>query len=90
MQLLQNALADCGWKEAANQQQQDASEAFTFITEKLELPLLTLKMDVAHGGKEVADDDHRFVSERLLNVAIPSRTDGELVTLENCLDGELA
>lgn len=87
MQLLQDSIAMCGWKEAANLCQQDASEAFTFITEKLDLPLLTLKMDVAHGGKEAADDDHRFVSERLLNLAIPETSDGESVKLESCLEG---
>ncbi|KAF8428623.1 ubiquitin carboxyl-terminal hydrolase-domain-containing protein [Tirmania nivea] len=86
MQLLQDSIATCGWGEAASLKQQDASEAFTFITEKLDLPLLTLKMDVAHGGKEAADDDHRFVSERLLNLAIPDNPDGEPVKLEACLD----
>lgn len=86
MQLLQDSIATCGWEEAANLRQQDASEAFTFITEKLDLPLLTLKMDVAHGGKEAADDDHRFVSERLLNLAIPDAPEGEPVKLESCLE----
>ena len=67
--------------------QQDASEAFTFITEKLELPLLTLKMDIYHTGKEDASDDHKFVNERLLEVAIPPEpTDGHTLTLEDCLE----
>ena len=67
--------------------QQDASEAFTFITGKLELPLLTLKMDIYHTGKEDAADDHKFVNERLLEVAIPSeREDGRAITLEDCLE----
>jgi hypothetical protein len=67
--------------------QQDASEAFTFITGKLELPLLTLKMDIYHTGKEDAVDDHKFVNERLLEVAIPSeREDGRVITLEDCLE----
>ena len=87
MQLLQESIGQCGWPEAATLTQQDASEAFTFITEKLDLPLLTLKMDVAHGGKEAADDDHRFVSERLLNLSIPDAPFGESVKLESCLDG---
>ncbi|KAF8463584.1 ubiquitin carboxyl-terminal hydrolase-domain-containing protein [Kalaharituber pfeilii] len=86
MQLLQDSIATCGWADAATLTQQDASEAFTFITEKLDLPLLTLKMDVAHGGKEAADDDHRFISERLLNLAIPDASDGESVKLESCLE----
>ncbi|KAJ5775255.1 uncharacterized protein N7511_000266 [Penicillium nucicola] len=85
---LQDALAECGWEDAANLRQQDTSEAFTFITEKLELPLLTLKMDIFHTGKEDESDDHKFINERLLEVAIPPEpTDGEQsLTLEDCLE----
>ncbi|KAL4883298.1 ubiquitin carboxyl-terminal hydrolase-domain-containing protein [Aspergillus karnatakaensis] len=83
---LQEALAECGWEDAANLHQQDASEAFTFITEKLELPLLTLKMDIYHTGKEDVNDDHRFINERLLEVAIPEPVEGKTVTLEECLE----
>lgn len=79
-------MAECGWEEAAKLQQQDASEAFTFITEKLELPLLTLKMDIYHFGKEDASDDHKFINERLLEVAIPPAPDGQVITLEDCLE----
>ncbi|WEW56592.1 hypothetical protein PRK78_002039 [Emydomyces testavorans] len=83
---LQDALAACGWADAALSKQQDASEAFTFITEKLELPLITLKMDIFHTGKEETGDDHKFVNERLLEVAIPPSNDGKPVTLEECLE----
>lgn len=84
---VQEALAECGWEDAANLRQQDASEAFTFITEKLELPLLTLKMDIYHTGKEDMSDDHKFINERLLEVAIPPEpTDGHILTLEDCLE----
>ncbi|ODM22293.1 hypothetical protein SI65_03139 [Aspergillus cristatus] len=83
---LQDALAECGWRDASTLHQQDASEAFTFITEKLELPLLTLKMDIYHTGKEDASGDHKFINERLLEVAIPEPTDGKTVTLEDCLE----
>ena len=84
---LQEALVKCGWKEAGGLRQQDASEAFTFITGKLALPLLTLKMDIFHTGKEDVADDHKFVNERLLDVAIPEEpTDGTTVTLEDCLE----
>lgn len=62
MERLQNSLAECGWPDAALLEQQDASEAFTFITGVLELPLLTLKMDIYHTGKEDASDDHKFVN----------------------------
>jgi hypothetical protein len=66
--------------------QQDVSEAFSFITDKLALPLLTLKMDVYHTGKEV-NDDHRIVRERLLQVAIPENPEeGTEIRLEDCLE----
>lgn len=86
--VLQDTIAECGWKEAGELHQQDASEAFTFITGMLELPLLTLKMDIYHTGKEDTTDDHKFINERLLEVAIPPDTTGERneVTLEDCLE----
>ena len=85
--LLQEALAGCGWEDAANIHQHDVSEAFTFITEQLELPRLTLKMDIYHTGKEDAADDHKLINERLLQVGIPSEpTDGKVITLEDCLE----
>jgi len=86
--MVQDVLAECGWEDAAELHQQDASEAFAFITGKLELPLLTLKMDIYHTGKEDANDDHKFIRERLLEVAIPEDTSGEgkEVTLEDCLE----
>lgn len=49
--------------------------------------MLTLKMDIFHTGKEEANDDHRFVQERLLEVAIPEEpADGKVITLEDCLE----
>ncbi|KAE9985171.1 hypothetical protein BLS_009649 [Venturia inaequalis] len=83
---LQEALRKCGWTEAALLRQQDVSEAFTFITDALDHPLLTLKMDVYHPGKE-DNDDHRIVRERLLDVAIPNPPeDGSVIRLEDCLE----
>jgi Ubiquitin carboxyl-terminal hydrolase len=84
--MIQMALSECGWQDAAQLRQQDASEAFTFITGRLELPLLTLKMDIYHTGKEDEDDDHKYINERLLDVAIPELEDGKGVTLEDCLE----
>lgn len=83
---LQEALAAAGWPEVAQLKQQDASEAFGFITDKLELPLLTLKTDIFHAGSD-DDDDHRFITERLLDVAVPEDApqDG-VVSLESCLE----
>lgn len=85
---LQQAMADCGWADAERLRQQDPSEAFTFITGQLELPMLTLKMDMHHAGKEDPQDDHKFVNERLLEVAILDQpSEGNcVVTLEDCLE----
>ncbi|CAL5871802.1 uncharacterized protein PFLUO_LOCUS6055 [Penicillium psychrofluorescens] len=84
---LQNTLAECGWDAAGELRQQDVSEAFTFITGKLELPLLTLMMSIYHWGKTDLSSDHKFINERLLEVAIPpERADGRTLTLEDCLE----
>ncbi|KAI9791980.1 MAG: hypothetical protein M1816_003249 [Peltula sp. TS41687] len=84
---VQDALAACGWEDAAAVHQHDVSEAFTFIAEQLELPRLTLKMDIYHTGKEDATDDHKLINERLLQVGIPNEsTDGRVITLEDCLE----
>ena len=84
---IQLQLANCGWEEAAKLCQQDASEAFTFITGVLDLPLLTLKMDIFHTGREDASDDHKFINERLLELAIPDEPqDGHTITVEECLE----
>lgn len=83
---MQESLAECGWQDAARIRQQDASEAFAFITDKLQLPLLTLKTDIYHSGGD-DKDDHRFITERMLDVAIPDNVpQGEVVTLEMCLE----
>ncbi|KAI0120173.1 cysteine proteinase [Nemania sp. FL0031] len=82
---IQDALAECGWKEAKFLEQQDTSEAFAFITETLQLPLLTLQVDLFHHGKN-DDADHKVVYERLLNLAVPPDSDGKGVKLEDCLE----
>lgn len=41
-------------------------------------------MDIFHHGRENAGDDHKFVNERCLEVAIPEST-GSGLTLEACL-----
>lgn len=84
---LQEALAACGWKEANAARQQDTSEAFQFITEQLQLPLLTLKTELFHVGAEDVTGDHKLVEERLLDVAVlPDREDGRAIQLEDCLE----
>jgi len=50
------------------------------------MPLLTLKTDIYHSGGD-DKDDHRFITERMLDVAIPDKVpQGEVVTLEMCLE----
>lgn len=44
-------------------------------------------MDIFHTGKEEVNDDHKFVNERLLEVAVPEDPgDGSAITLEDCLE----
>ena len=44
-------------------------------------------MDIFHTGKDDANDDHKFINERLLDLALPDEpTDGRAVTLEECLE----
>lgn len=44
-------------------------------------------MDIYHTGKEDANDDHKFVNERLLEVAVPDDPgDGSAIGLEDCLE----
>ncbi|SPQ21628.1 419a408e-6118-47d8-84e2-0f37ae6858fa [Thermothielavioides terrestris] len=85
MEHIQQALADCGWKEAALLEQQDTSEAFAFIADALQLPLLALQVDLFHQGKGDADD-HKVVHERCLNLAVPPDPDGKGIKLEDCLE----
>ncbi|KAI1111079.1 ubiquitin carboxyl-terminal hydrolase-domain-containing protein [Nemania sp. NC0429] len=82
---IQEALAECGWKEARDLEQQDTSEAFAFITETLQLPLLTLQVDLFHHGKN-DDADHKVVYERLLNLAVPPESGSKGIKLEDCLE----
>ncbi|OLN84881.1 hypothetical protein CCHL11_03961 [Colletotrichum chlorophyti] len=83
--LIQDALADCGWSDARLLEQQDTSEAFAFVTETLQLPLLQLQVDLFHQGKN-DKDDHKLVYERLLNLAVPPDPEGKGIRLEDCLE----
>ncbi|KAK4204333.1 ubiquitin carboxyl-terminal hydrolase-domain-containing protein [Triangularia verruculosa] len=84
-QHIQESLAACGWKEAELLEQQDTSEAFAFITETLQLPLLKLQVDLFHQGKG-DKDDHKVAYERLLNLAVPPDPSGKGIKLEDCLE----
>lgn len=50
------------------------------------MPMLTLQMNLYHGGKEDSESDHRLVHERVIEVPVPSQPeDGQSITLEDCL-----
>jgi len=60
-----------------------------FLTDKLQLPLLELKVDLFYdAAKNVKDrDDHRVVQERLLDVAVPDEeVSDRTIRLEDCLE----
>jgi len=60
-----------------------------FLTDKLQLPLLELKVDLFYdAAKNVKDrDDHRVVQERLLDVAVPDEEASDrVIRLEDCLE----
>lgn len=78
-------MGDCGWPDARLLEQQDTSEAFAFLTETLQLPLLSLQVDLFHQGRR-DEDDHKVVYERLLNLAVPPDPDGKGIRLEDCLE----
>lgn len=64
------------------------SEAFNQISGILEFPMLTLKVDLYHTGKDDDPDDHKIIQERLLDVAVPDDLpEGRTtVRLEDCLE----
>lgn len=63
-------LLENGFLEALSRKQEDSCQLFIFLTEILQMPLLTLKIDIAHGG-QYEKDDHRYTKERMLYVSIP-------------------
>ena len=49
-----------GYKEALSHRQQDSASLFEFLTSTLNMPLLTFKIDIKHGGKFNKDDDEKY------------------------------
>lgn len=82
--ILLGAIIKAGWDESCFEHQQDCCDLFNFITDKLDMPMITLKLDIEHEGKENLSDDHKLVNERLLLVSVPSGS--EPVLLEQCLE----
>lgn len=74
-------LMKLGYTEAMSHRQQDSAPLFEFLTETLQMPLLTFKVEIQHLGKH-DDDDTKYSKERILFVSIPG-DDGEPVKPEN-------
>ncbi|KAG0301033.1 hypothetical protein BGZ98_008673 [Dissophora globulifera] len=74
---LRQHLYSCGWNPPGPNdppgcsRQEDSSELFMFLTEKLHLPYLPLEQRLLHGAKTSADDD-KVITERMLQIAIPT------------------
>lgn len=84
--LMATAVA-AGWTEGCSPiSQQDAAEFFVFLTEKLKMPLLALKVDIAHAGKEVEEYDHKLIREQLLYLPVPGTEEDPPILLEECLE----
>ncbi|ANZ73807.1 BA75_00533T0 [Komagataella pastoris] len=88
MQLLCHNLADLGFPEALSSQQNDTAFMFAFLAEILQIPLLTLRIDIIHKGRFDIKDDLKFIQERciFLSVSQPDPDDeSNTVTLDDCL-----
>ncbi|KAG5355285.1 hypothetical protein CJU90_4319 [Yarrowia sp. C11] len=84
---LMESLMEAEWCDGQSlHRQQDVSELFQFICDKMDMPLLTLKVDIAHGGKEVREDDHKLVNERMLHIPVPGDDSDPPILLEQCLE----
>lgn len=74
---LRQHLYCCGWHcpgpmdPPGSSRQEDASELFMFLTEKLHLPYLPLEQRLLHGAK-ISDDDDKMITERMLQISIPT------------------
>ncbi|KAF9923379.1 hypothetical protein FBU30_006561 [Linnemannia zychae] len=74
---LRQHLYSCGWNSPGPldppgcSRQEDSSELFMFLTEKLHLPYLPLEQRLLHGAK-ISDDDDKVITERMLQICIPT------------------
>lgn len=63
-------LMKLGYNEAMSHRQQDVAPLFEFLTETLQMPLLTFKVEIKHLGKH-ENDDTKYSKERILFVSVP-------------------
>ncbi|KAJ2644589.1 hypothetical protein GGF44_000538 [Coemansia sp. RSA 1694] len=73
---LRTALFSCGWlgddngRPPANRHtQQDASELYLFLMEKLQMPYLPLEVRMVHGA-DYDESDSRMVTQRVLEISL--------------------
>lgn len=81
-------LMKLGFDEALSHKQQDAATLFEFLTEVLNMPLLTFKVDIKHGGKFNKKDDQKLSKERILFVSIPDEDEDEKKESEGSPDSD--
>lgn len=67
-------LMKLGYNEAMSHKQQDVAPLFEFLTETLQMPLLTFKVEIKHLGKH-EEDDTKYSKERILFVSVPNSDD---------------
>ncbi|KAF9103631.1 hypothetical protein BGX27_010492 [Mortierella sp. AM989] len=79
---LRQHLYSCGWNcpgpldPPGSSRQEDSSELFMFLTEKLHLPYLPLEQRLLHGARFSSDDD-KVITERMLQIAVPTPSSQE-------------
>lgn len=78
-------LAEAGWQAAASSHQQDTAELFIELTSRLNLPTLTLQVDLVHGALVNQKDDSKIMTERMLSLPIPEATTPYPILLQDCL-----
>ncbi|KAJ2331687.1 hypothetical protein GGI00_003142 [Coemansia sp. RSA 2681] len=73
---LRTALFSCGWlgddngsPPANRHTQQDASELYLFLMEKLQMPYLPLEVRMVHGA-DYDESDSRMVTQRVLEISL--------------------
>lgn len=87
---LLSAIKKAGWNESCFDRQQDVGDLFNFISDALDMPMITLKLEIAHEGKTDKDDDHKLIKERMLLVSVPGGDEGQPILLEQCLENYFA
>lgn len=84
--MLLTAIKKAGWNSSCFVKQQDCFDLFGFIADMLNMPMITLRLDIAHGGKEDKQDDHKLINERMLLISVPGDEADPPILLEQCLE----